>query len=122
MGVCFYPKRHPIAGGFTPRAFGRNLTVDRPIAGRIVRISVPPSFRSGRATPSTCKSAGSDQRKTGCPDNLHACSDAAAAVAASSKAASVLAKPLKKRLSSTETIAASKIPDSRSDRITSGVY
>ena len=33
-----------IAGGFTPRAFRRNLTVDRPIAGRIVRMSVPPSF------------------------------------------------------------------------------
>jgi polysaccharide export outer membrane protein len=33
-----------IAGGFTPRAFRRNLTVDRPVAGRIVRMSVPPSF------------------------------------------------------------------------------
>ena len=33
-----------IAGGFTPRAFRRNLIVDRPIAGRIVRMSVPPSF------------------------------------------------------------------------------
>ncbi len=33
-----------IAGGFTPRAFRRNLTVDRPIAGRVVRMSVPPSF------------------------------------------------------------------------------
>jgi polysaccharide biosynthesis/export protein len=32
------------AGGFTPRAFRRNLTVDRPVAGRIVRMSVPPSF------------------------------------------------------------------------------
>jgi len=32
-----------IAGGFTPRAFRRNLTVDRPVAGRIVRMSVPPS-------------------------------------------------------------------------------
>jgi polysaccharide export outer membrane protein len=33
-----------IAGGFTPRAFRRNLIIDRPIAGRIVRMSVPPSF------------------------------------------------------------------------------
>jgi polysaccharide biosynthesis/export protein len=33
-----------IAGGFTPRAFRRNLMVDRPVAGRIVRMSVPPSF------------------------------------------------------------------------------
>jgi polysaccharide biosynthesis/export protein len=33
-----------IAGGFTPRAFRRNLIVDRPVAGRIVRMSVPPSF------------------------------------------------------------------------------
>jgi polysaccharide export outer membrane protein len=33
-----------IAGGFTPRAFRRNLIVDRPIAGRIVRMSVPASF------------------------------------------------------------------------------
>ena len=32
------------AGGFTPRAFRRNLIVDRPIAGRIVRMSVPPSL------------------------------------------------------------------------------
>jgi polysaccharide export outer membrane protein len=33
-----------IAGGFTPRAFRRNLIVDRPIAGSIVRMSAPPSF------------------------------------------------------------------------------
>jgi polysaccharide biosynthesis/export protein len=33
-----------IAGGFTPRAFRRNLVVDRLVAGRIVRMSVPPSF------------------------------------------------------------------------------
>jgi polysaccharide biosynthesis/export protein len=33
-----------IAGGFKPRAFRRNVTVDRPVAGRIVRMSVPPSF------------------------------------------------------------------------------
>jgi polysaccharide biosynthesis/export protein len=33
-----------IAGGFTPRAFRRNLIVDRLVAGRIVRMSVPPSF------------------------------------------------------------------------------
>jgi polysaccharide export outer membrane protein len=33
-----------IAGGFTPRAFRRNLIVDRSVAGRIVRMSVPPSF------------------------------------------------------------------------------
>jgi polysaccharide biosynthesis/export protein len=33
-----------IAGGFTPRAFRRNVIIDRPVAGRIVRMSVPPSF------------------------------------------------------------------------------
>jgi polysaccharide export outer membrane protein len=33
-----------IAGGYTPRAFRRNLTLDRPEGGRIVRMSVPPSF------------------------------------------------------------------------------
>jgi polysaccharide biosynthesis/export protein len=33
-----------IAGGYTPRAFRRNLILDRPEAGRIVRMSVPPSF------------------------------------------------------------------------------
>jgi polysaccharide biosynthesis/export protein len=33
-----------IAGGYTPRAFRRNLILDRPEGGRIVRMSVPPSF------------------------------------------------------------------------------
>ena len=41
MGVCFYPKRHPIAGGFTPRAFGRNLTVDRPNRAHIGAAELP---------------------------------------------------------------------------------
>jgi polysaccharide biosynthesis/export protein len=33
-----------IAGGYTPRAFRRNLILDRPEGGHIVRMSVPPSF------------------------------------------------------------------------------
>jgi polysaccharide biosynthesis/export protein len=49
LGEVTQPGQYPetavaIAGGFTPRAFRRNVIVDRPVAGRVVRMSVPPSF------------------------------------------------------------------------------
>jgi polysaccharide export outer membrane protein len=37
-----------IAGGFTPRAYRWNVTLDRPVAGGVVRNTVPPYPRPRR--------------------------------------------------------------------------
>jgi polysaccharide biosynthesis/export protein len=47
-----------IAGGFTPRAFRRNLIVNRNFNGRPMRMTVPLTFPLPPATRSTCRSAG----------------------------------------------------------------
>jgi polysaccharide export outer membrane protein len=54
-----------IAGGFTPRAFRRNVTVIDRSPGGSCACRCRQAFRSGRATRSMCKSAGSDRRHRG---------------------------------------------------------
>jgi len=116
-----------IAGGLTPRALRRGVIVNRNNYGHPVRMSVPLTFPLRPGDTVTCKSAGSRHPDTSARLTVsrlfsdQACSEAAAAADVCAYAASVLARPLKKRLSTTDTIAARRIPDSSSGWSTSGV-
>ena len=61
-----------IAGGYTPRGFRRNLTSIARSPAVSCACRCRRASRSGRATPSTCKSAGSDREFRGGASNARA--------------------------------------------------